>query len=98
MSKSKDEEEREYYNRELIQEGFAEEMKKPFSMKAFFADVIPTILGLFFGFCLLDLIGPENRIPVRIVSIIFEVAILAAMIGVFRMIFFIIQKTMSKSD
>ena len=87
MSKSKEEQERVYYDQKLIREGVKDELKKQFSWKLFFMDFIQYFLGLFIGRCLIGLIGTEELITSAAGRFIAEVLILAAMIGVVRAVF-----------
>lgn len=92
MKRSKEEQERAYYNRELITDGMKDELKKPYSWKTFWYDFSQFFLGNLLGRLVIDAIGTETLIKNEAVSFIVDVMILTAMILIMHLIFEAVRK------
>ena len=75
MSISKDEKERQYYNKKLIKAGFQDEIKKPHKID--WADFVTTFLGIFIGLSINRLTGIETRISNGVLCFLSEILIMA---------------------
>lgn len=96
MKQSKEEQERAYYNRELITDGMKDELKKPYSWKTFWYDFVQFFLGNLLGRRVIDAIGTETLIKNEAVSFIVDVLILTAMILIMHLIFEAVRKKISR--
>lgn len=84
MQITKDEKERQYYNKKLIKEGFQNELKPPFRIDwpARLADCI----GIFIGLRTIHLTGLEERITNGVLSILVQAAVIAVCMMVMTLI------------
>ena len=92
MKRSKEEQERAYYNRKLITDGMKDELKKPYSWKTFGYDFVQFFLGNLLGRLVIDAIATEKLIKNEAVSFIVDVLILTAMILIMHLIFEAVRK------
>lgn len=97
MKRSKEEQERAYYNRKLITDGMKDELKKPYSWKTFGYDFVQFFLGNLLGRRVIDAIGTETLIKNEAVRFIVEVLIIAAMILVVDLIIAGIRKLLQRN-
>ena len=76
MNTTKEEKERQYYNKKLIKEGVQNELKKPFRIN--WAELIANCIGIFIGLQIFHLTGLEESITSGAVRILVQVLIVAA--------------------
>lgn len=76
MQITKDEKERQYYNKKLIKEGVRNELKQPFRIN--WIELIANCIGIFIGLRIFHLAGFETRITNGAVRILVQVLLIAA--------------------
>ncbi|MBR3449169.1 MAG: hypothetical protein IKH27_15345 [Oscillospiraceae bacterium] len=76
MQTTKDEKERQYYNKKLIKEGVRNELKQPFRIN--WIELIANCIGIFIGLRIFHLAALETRITNGAVRILVQVLLIAA--------------------
>ena len=84
MNTTKDEQERQYYNKKLIKEGFQNEMKKPFRIN--WQELIANCIGIFIGLRIIHLTGLAERIANGVLSIVAQAVVIAVCMTVVNLI------------
>ncbi len=84
MNQTKEEKERQYYNKKLLKEGVRNELKMP--LKINWAELLANCIGIFIGLRITHLTALEERITNGVLSILVQAAVIAVCMAVMNLI------------